>query len=178
LILLDVEMPGTNGYMAMERLKATDVYKEIPVIFLTAMDDAESEVEGLNLGAVDYIHKPFIGSLLTRRIGRHLAVIDGKQELMALDNSIKYLRGSNVGDINQKVAVDEETIQELITKDEILSRMGREIRAPLNSIIEMIEAAIIATDLASIKHYLGIANADSRLIMEIVNNTLDPTAGE
>jgi len=181
LILLDVEMPGTNGYEAMQKLQANEVYKDIPVIFLSAMDDAQSEIEGLNLGAVDYIHKPFVGPLLIRRIDMHLAVVEGKQELLALNNSIRALMAQNAEDAGQKfeseeamdATIEEETIKELLNKDAVLTRMGHEIRAPLNTIIEMIQSSIKSDDISHIKHCLGVANTESRLIMEIINNTLD-----
>jgi CheY-like chemotaxis protein len=72
LILLDVEMPEMNGYEAIKKLKSEDKSKGIPVIFLTSMDDPQSEKEGLNLGAVDYIHKPFVAPLLLQRIEKYL----------------------------------------------------------------------------------------------------------
>jgi len=72
LILLDVEMPGMNGYEAIKQLKSSDKNREIPVIFLTGMDDEQSEKEGLQLGAVDYIHKPFVTTILIERIKTHL----------------------------------------------------------------------------------------------------------
>jgi len=72
LILLDVEMPGMNGYEAIKKLKSDEKYKEIPVIFLTSMTGEESEKEGLQLGAVDYIQKPFVTTVLLERIKKHL----------------------------------------------------------------------------------------------------------
>ena len=69
LILLDVEMPDTNGYEAATILKGKDAYKKIPIIFLTARNDPVSEKVGLNLGAMDYISKPFVGEELLKRIG-------------------------------------------------------------------------------------------------------------
>jgi putative two-component system response regulator len=68
LILMDVEMPDTNGYEAVRMLQNSETYKKIPVIFLTARNDSISEMEGLNLGALDYIHKPFVSSILIRRL--------------------------------------------------------------------------------------------------------------
>jgi len=73
LILLDVEMPGMNGYEAIKKLKSDDKYREIPVIFLTSMNDEQSEKEGLQLGAADYIHKPFVSPVLFERIKAHLS---------------------------------------------------------------------------------------------------------
>jgi putative two-component system response regulator len=73
IILLDVEMPEMNGYEAARKLKSNDKTSGIPVIFLTSMDDAESEKEGYSIGAVDYIHKPFAAPLLLQRIETHLS---------------------------------------------------------------------------------------------------------
>ena len=164
LILLDVEMPGMNGYEAMRILKNDDNYAEIPVIFLSAMDDAESEMEGLDLGAVDYIHKPFVSALLMKRIETHIAVIEGKKELQALNSSIDTLIAGDV---------DKESVKALISKTEVLMRMGHKVHAPLNIIIAMIEAAIKSDNFEDIRHYLGRADVESRLILEIVNDIID-----
>jgi signal transduction histidine kinase len=82
----------------------------------------------------------------------------------------------NSDSTSQKVESEAETINELLTKENVLSRMGHEIRAPLNTIIDMIESSITSNDINHIKHCLGIANTESRLILEIVNNTLDSSA--
>ena len=173
LILLDVEMPGMNGYDAMRKLREEEAYKEIPVIFLSAMDDAESEMEGLDLGAVDYIHKPFISALLLKRIATHLAVVDGKKEMHALNESIAALL--KPGSDNPKPLNDahEEAFKASETKDEVLLRMGHQMRVPLNTVIAMIEAAIQSDDVTQIKHCLGRADVESRLILEILDEVLD-----
>jgi len=72
LILLDIMMPGIDGYEVCKRLKSSDTTKDIPVIFLTAMTEEQDEEKGLNLGAVDYIHKPFSPSLVLSRVKNHL----------------------------------------------------------------------------------------------------------
>ena len=59
LILLDITMPGMDGYEVCRRLKANPATREIPVIFLTAKTEADDEKQGFEVGAVDYIHKPF-----------------------------------------------------------------------------------------------------------------------
>ena len=178
MILLDVEMPGTNGYEAMRMLKKHDEYKDIPVIFLSAMDDAQSEIEGLNLGAVDYIHKPVISAVLIRRIKTHMAVIEGKKELLALNNSIDNLLTQAAGDIKKEIDAEEKTIRELLNKGAVLSRMGREIRSPLNTIIKMIETAMKSDSIDTIQRCLGVADTESRLILQIVNNILDIPAAK
>ena len=78
IILLDVEMPEMNGYEAAKILKSNNATKDIPIIFLTAKIDVLSETEGLSLGALDYIHKPFVSTLLLRRIGIYLSMEDNR----------------------------------------------------------------------------------------------------
>jgi DNA-binding response OmpR family regulator len=76
LILLDVEMPDMNGYEAARRLKNDDVLKNIPLIFLSGRSDPESETEGLNLGALDFIQKPIESTLLINRLKTLLSGTD------------------------------------------------------------------------------------------------------
>jgi len=73
IILLDVEMPEMNGYEAIQKLKSDDAYKEVPVIFLTSMNDEESKKKGITLGAVDYIYKPFNSVSLLQQIETHIS---------------------------------------------------------------------------------------------------------
>ncbi len=82
LILLDVEMPGLNGFDVIKKIKdAPSPVRDIPVIFVTAKDDSSSEFEGLDLGAVDYITKPFSFPLLLKRVELHLALVNQQREL-------------------------------------------------------------------------------------------------
>jgi len=83
LILLDIEMPETNGYEAIKKLKSSANFSDIPVIFLTSKTDEGSELEGFNLGAVDYISKPFSGPLLLKRIENQLLIVRQKKDLLA-----------------------------------------------------------------------------------------------
>ena len=72
IILLDLKMPGMDGYDVISRLKVNQEYKNIPVIFLTAVTDEYSETKCFEAGAEDYICKPFTANALTARIERVL----------------------------------------------------------------------------------------------------------
>jgi len=89
LILLDIEMPEMDGYEAITRLKSEARFADIPIIFLTAKDDADSELEGLDLGAVDYVTKPFSAPLLLKRISRELQVVNQNKELLVTQTALR-----------------------------------------------------------------------------------------
>jgi CheY-like chemotaxis protein len=145
LFLLDVEMPIMNGYETTKQLKGNDKLKDIPIIFLTNMSDAKSEMNGLNLGAVDYIHKPFVAPLLLRRIQIHLSLIEHQLEAQNASRA----------------------------KGEFLSHMSHEIRTPLNAIIGMINIAINTDDLQKLKYCLQRAGSASKHLLNIINDILD-----
>ena len=92
LILLDVEMPEMDGYEAARILKNTEAYKKFPIMFLTARNDAISEMEGLNLGALDYIHKPFVSALLLKRIEMNLSLVDYQKKGALLSRISQEIR--------------------------------------------------------------------------------------
>jgi putative two-component system response regulator len=74
LILLDIEMPGMNGFATMEKLKGEPKTANIPVMFLTASTDDAIEARGIRLGAVDFVVKPFSAPVLRNRIANHLHI--------------------------------------------------------------------------------------------------------
>jgi len=92
LILLDIEMPEMNGFEAIELLKKESRWADIPVIFLTGRTAAEIEVRGFELGAIDFIAKPFLAPVLVNRIKVHLdidmLIRERTEQLYRLQNSI------------------------------------------------------------------------------------------
>jgi putative two-component system response regulator len=103
LILLDIEMPDMNGYEAIKKLKANTRLADIPVIFLTAKCDDESELAGLELGAVDYISKPFSAPLLLKRVANQLLITRQKKDLLANQAFLEDYTG-NLEEMVQKKA--------------------------------------------------------------------------
>lgn len=84
LILLDVRMPGLSGHEVCERLKAHPDWRDIPVIFVTALDDPDDEARGLALGAVDYLPKPVKAPIVQARVRTHLALAAQARALQTL----------------------------------------------------------------------------------------------
>ncbi len=92
LILLDIMMPEIDGYEVCRQLKADPATEEIPVIFLSALTDTKDKVQGLDLGAVDYVTKPFQPDEVIARVNTHLTVYRLKK---ALDEKNKELQEAN-----------------------------------------------------------------------------------
>ncbi len=86
LILLDINMPDLNGYQVCEQLKADEKTREIPVIFISALDDVLDKVKAFQVGGVDYISKPFQGEEVMARIENQLTISRQKKQLQ---NEIK-----------------------------------------------------------------------------------------
>jgi phosphoserine phosphatase RsbU/P len=96
LILLDVVMPGMDGYEVCSRLKSHHGTQDIPVIFLTGQTETTDETRGFEAGAVDYIHKPFSPAVVAARVQTHLALREARQllsrQLMALREELETAR--------------------------------------------------------------------------------------
>lgn len=89
LILLDVMMPGMSGYEVCKQLKADPATRQIPVIFVTAKTEMNDELQGLALGAVDYITKPFNPVIVEARVRTQLALATQQRELQSQNRALK-----------------------------------------------------------------------------------------
>ncbi len=89
LILLDVMMPGIDGFETCRRLKANPVTQDIPVIFMTALSDTVDKVTGFSLGAVDYVTKPVQQEEVRARVTTHLMIRNLQKQLQAQNHKIK-----------------------------------------------------------------------------------------
>ena len=82
LILLDLHMPDLDGFEVMEKMQASSNWRDIPVIFLTADSDHDSEIQGFELGAMDFITKPFVAEVMMKRVERVLELSHLQKELV------------------------------------------------------------------------------------------------
>lgn len=96
LILLDIMMPGMDGYEVCSRLKADPATSEIPIIFLTGQTSAEDETRGFEVGAVDYVHKPFSPAVVKARVRSHILLREARSQLasqlLALNTELEMAR--------------------------------------------------------------------------------------
>lgn len=139
LMLLDVNMPEMNGYEVCERLKATPKLVDVPVIFLSAMNDTQHKVKAFQSGAVDYISKPFQFEEVHARVETHLKLHELQRELKLqnerLERAVK-LRTIQLADANLELADANQRLTILDTsKNEFLNLISHEFRTPLNGLL-------------------------------------------
>ena len=89
LILLDINMPEMNGYQVCEQLKADECTKEIPIIFISALDQIEDKIQAFTAGGVDYVTKPFQFQEVLARVETHLALRDLQVELREANDELE-----------------------------------------------------------------------------------------
>ena len=121
LILLDINMPEMDGYEVIKQLKSeSSAFSEIPVIFLTALQDEEQEILGLSLGAIDFITKPFSAPLLLKRLEMHLLVESQKRQLKDFNENLMQMVEERTRSIVELKNVLLTTIAELVeSRDDI-----------------------------------------------------------
>lgn len=132
LILLDISMPGIDGFEVLRRLKASEQNRAIPVIFLSATTETEQRVQGFKLGAVDFISKPFQINELLARVHTHL-------ELFRLQTQLEQ-RAAELQAINAQLLLEE--LAERKRSEDAL----RESRQLLQSIMDILPVGVWIMD--------------------------------
>ncbi len=152
LILLDIMMPEMDGYEVCKILKSYPTTKNIPIIFLTALNNPKNIKKAFQYGAVDYISKPFSVEELTARVHLHISLKRATEELI-------------------KAKRDAETAAE--AKAIFLANMSHELRTPMNGIIGMVDI-LKRTELTEAQHeYLNIIESSGENLLTIINDILD-----
>ena len=141
LILLDVDMPDMDGYETIKIIKKNKALEHIPVIFLTAKTDNDSELEGLSLGAIDYISKPFSPPLLLKRIEVHLLVEKQKRELINFNEHLQEMVNEKTKTVVELQNAVLKTMAELVEfRDDItgahIERTQKYLRILINALID------------------------------------------
>ncbi len=132
LMLLDVNMPEMNGYEVCERLKSTPELVDIPVIFLSALNETEDKVKAFRSGAVDYISKPFQFEEVHARVETHLKLHRLQREMKLQNERLECAvaaRTRELAEANQRLTILD------TSKNEFLTLISHEFRTPLNGLL-------------------------------------------
>jgi signal transduction histidine kinase len=163
LILLDVIMPGMDGYEVCRRLKQTPQTRDIPVIFTTIRDEERDETRGFEAGAVDYIGKPLRASILKARIKTHLELKRHREELEELvAERTAALRKAN-----------QEKEDALRTKNEFLSCVTHELRTPMSGVIGISDVMRSRSTDPEEHKLLGLIRSSASAQMRLIDDILD-----
>ncbi len=175
LILLDIMMPGMSGYEVCERLKADERTREIPVIFISALDVAQDKVRAFSVGGVDYITKPFQVPEVLARVETHLAVRNLhrrlEDKLVEREALIAKLDAVNE-ELQEEVAEREQTqrkLQMALSRSEALYRIARsmiayeDLSATLKTVTDSIAQAMPADRVILITFEVDAQNVPTRL---------------
>ena len=131
LILLDIMMPGLDGYETCHRILSNPKTAKIPIIFITAKNDYESIIRGFDTGAVDYVTKPFNAKELLARVKTHLELKRNREELLQMNELLEKKVEERTEDLKKA----NEKIKKLdAAKSSFLGIISHEVRTPLNGI--------------------------------------------
>ena len=159
LILLDIMMPGMDGFEVCERLKQSPETEKIPIIFLSAKTETEDIVRGFHAGAADYISKPFCKEELLARVETHLRFKESEETLR-----------QTIGDCKKAKEAAETAAK---VKSDFIATVSHEIRTPMNAIIGLTQLALQVRPDPVQSGYLKKIESAARILLRIINDILD-----
>ncbi len=176
LILLDINMPGMNGFEVCSKIRSNPDMNKVPVIFLSAESDRESILKGLELGAQDYLTKPFDSRELLVRVRTHLVLKDSLEKLEKLNKSLEEKVLERTQQLKEANSMLEATNLKLLdldrAKTEFLNLISHEIRTPLNGIIGPLELLKEVVSTGQISELVDILDMSVKRLERFAINAL------
>jgi two-component system sensor histidine kinase/response regulator len=162
IMLLDIMMPEMSGFEVCETIRADRKFDDMPIIFLTAKADSESIIKGFELGAQDYITKPFDQKELLVRLKTHLELKYHKDQLKLLNASLEQKVAERTAQLAEANKQLEKANKELVSLDkakaQFLRMISHEIRTPLNGILGPLHLLKDMVDSEDIVNLINILN--------------------
>jgi CheY-like chemotaxis protein len=175
LILLDINMPEMNGYEVCEHLKADETLKEIPVLFISALDETIDKIKAFAAGGVDYVTKPFQFEEVEARVHTHLKL---RRLQIELERQNRQLQEKEMALTIAKETADAGNR----AKSDFLANMSHELRTPLNAIIGFSEGLLERADRHPLsdhqKDRLTKINKSGQHLLVLINKILDTASVE
>ena len=184
VILLDVIMPDMDGYEVITELKSIDKTKDIPVIFVTGLNNIDAEKKGLALGAADYIPKPFNPDIVKLRVANqvklvnHIRTLEERDELERQLRKIMELEAGLIAAKEQAEHNRELAEHSSRAKSEFLARMSHEMLTPMNAITGMLQIVTMKGIPESINDYIAEISKASDHLLNLINGVLDISGTE
>ena len=176
LILLDVMMPDMDGFQVLDQLKRDKRTAQVPVLFVTARTDVETESRALIRGAVDFIQKPIRAEAVRSRVQLHLRLSQQTAELSAANAALESRIDQRSQELVEALGRAEASAR---TKASFLARVSHELRTPLNTVIGLAQVGLrdAAAGLPVETHYARILSAGQELL-GVINDVIDFSALE
>jgi len=176
LILLDVMMPDMDGFQVLDQLKRDKRTAQVPVLFVTARTDVETESRALIRGAVDFIQKPIRAEAVRSRVQLHLRLSQQTAELSAANAALESRIDQRSHELVEALGRAEASAR---TKASFLARVSHELRTPLNTVIGLAQVGLrdAAAGLPVETHYARILSAGQELL-GVINDVIDFSALE
>lgn len=170
LILLDIKMPDMDGYEVCRKLKENPKTKEIPVIFLTVMSETMDKVKGFNLGAVDYITKPFQIDEVKSRIETHLTLSAYRKLLLNVNQELEKKIEARTRELLFAKNKAEEASR---LKSYFLGLVSHELKTPMIGIIGFSEILVDEIEDENLKAYAAAAQQSAKRLEATLSSILN-----
>ena len=176
LILLDIQMPDMDGFEVCKKLKSESFTMNIPIIFLTAKSDSKDVVEGLRLGAVDYISKPFNPDELIVRVLTHLDLKLAKDKIESQNIELTSSNEKIESYANELLELNEKLYETNVTKDKFFSIIAHDLRSPFSGIIGVSEEILNNAEFFDKDEIIKLVrdiNGSMTSVYKLIGNLLD-----
>lgn len=180
IILLDIMMPDLNGYEVCKYLKSQPQSADIPIIFLSALDQTFDKVKAFEVGGVDYITKPFQLEEILVRVKNQLTILQQRKSLQEQQKLLAQQNAQLKQEIQERQQIERELAQAKEVaesanraKSDFLANMSHEIRTPMNCVLGMAQLLMMTGQSKEQQYYTQLIQDSANSLLSIINDILD-----